>query len=298
MWELYDKLIYGLPESVYIKDVIIGPKWTAVRLSTGHVGIAMTTAVETVRRRVSDFTGMSLKAAAGYIKSWNFIEASVAMAAINAWYNTTERMEMLNSRQPDDRFCTFDYDLSDKNVVMVGRMRNRDSYLAEAKSLIILERDAKAGTYPDSACEYVIPESDLVIITGSALINKTMPRLLQLAGGGGSKVCTGGMANSDRADNARESSRIADSSRLDNACTGGIANSDSTSGDSMRPVIVTGPTVPMAEQLLPLGIERLAGLVVTDPERMLDFAERGISGPPYDMGERFYLDRKRFTGSR
>ena len=37
------------------------------------------------------------------------------------------------------------------------------------------------GDYPDSACEYLLPEMDFTIITGSAFINKTLPRLLQLS---------------------------------------------------------------------------------------------------------------------
>ena len=37
------------------------------------------------------------------------------------------------------------------------------------------------GDYPDSACEYVLPTCDYVFISGSAFVNKTMPRLLELS---------------------------------------------------------------------------------------------------------------------
>ena len=37
------------------------------------------------------------------------------------------------------------------------------------------------GDYPDSACEYLLPDMDYVFISGSAFVNKTMPRLLTLA---------------------------------------------------------------------------------------------------------------------
>ena len=36
------------------------------------------------------------------------------------------------------------------------------------------------GDYPDSACEYILPEQDYVFITGMTLVNKTLPRLLQI----------------------------------------------------------------------------------------------------------------------
>jgi uncharacterized protein (DUF4213/DUF364 family) len=52
--------------------------------------------------------------------------------------------------------------------------------------MIVLELDpyqqnAKEKILPDSAAEYVIPDCDLLIITGSTLINKSMERLLALA---------------------------------------------------------------------------------------------------------------------
>ena len=49
------------------------------------------------------------------------------------------------------------------------------------RKLTIMDREEKPGALPDSACEFVLPECDLVIITGSAAINKTMPRLLALS---------------------------------------------------------------------------------------------------------------------
>ncbi len=36
-----------------------------------------------------------------------------------------------------------------------------------------------AGEYPEAACEYLPPEMDFAFITGSATVNRTMPRLLK-----------------------------------------------------------------------------------------------------------------------
>jgi uncharacterized protein (DUF4213/DUF364 family) len=44
-----------------------------------------------------------------------------------------------------------------------------------------MDREEKAGAMPDSAAEFCLPLCDLVIITGSAAINKTLPRLLELS---------------------------------------------------------------------------------------------------------------------
>ena len=48
--------------------------------------------------------------------------------------------------------------------------------------LSILERDPSEGDFPDSACEFIIPGQDFLFITGMTLTNKTLPRLLQIAG--------------------------------------------------------------------------------------------------------------------
>jgi uncharacterized protein (DUF4213/DUF364 family) len=53
----------------------------------------------------------------------------------------------------------------------------------KAKELFILERGAarEKGMFPDTACEEIIPKANIVIITGSALANGTLDRLLQLS---------------------------------------------------------------------------------------------------------------------
>ena len=53
--------------------------------------------------------------------------------------------------------------------------------LAPAAKLWIMDREEKPGAYPDSAAEFFLPDCDVVIITGSAAINKTLPRLLELS---------------------------------------------------------------------------------------------------------------------
>ena len=180
MWELYDKLIEPVPEDVYVEEVICGKTWTAVLSSEGCIGLAMTTPVETLPRSGESAVGMSLRAAAEKVKSWNFIEAGIGMAAINAFYNSPERMRRYKTRQGDSRFCTYDLPIEGRKMCMIGALRYPPELFKDTERLVVLERNLVEGTYPDSACEYFVPESELVLITGSAFINKTMPRLLQL----------------------------------------------------------------------------------------------------------------------
>ena len=55
--------------------------------------------------------------------------------------------------------------------------------VAEICTLWILERKPQPRDLPDSACEYILAEQDIVVMTASTLINKTMPRLQALSGG-------------------------------------------------------------------------------------------------------------------
>lgn len=69
-------------------------------------------------------------------------------------------------------------DIEGKTVALIGHLKLGDEALKGAKEVYIIERDPRDGDLPDSACEYILPECDVSIITGSAAVNKTMPRCL------------------------------------------------------------------------------------------------------------------------
>ena len=68
-----------------------------------------------------------------------------------------------------------------KRVAVIGHFPFAAAAMPDAAQLNILERNVLDGDYPDPACEYLLPEMDYVFISGSAFVNKTMPRLLALA---------------------------------------------------------------------------------------------------------------------
>jgi uncharacterized protein (DUF4213/DUF364 family) len=122
------------------------------------------------------------------VKSWNYIEASLGMAAINCYYNNLNKLGLLTGTDAGpveknsnhDAFQTLASVASGKNVAVIGRFPNLEVRLASNCRLSVLERNPEPGDYPDSACEYILPEQDMVFITGMTLTNKTLPRLLQL----------------------------------------------------------------------------------------------------------------------
>ena len=242
-FELYDALIEGISSEAVVTNTLMGSCWTAVE-TVDHFGMAMTTPVATAPPLFSgEYPGMSLKALAQASKSWNLTEAGFGMAAINAYYNTPAHMHALEAYEPFDNYCTDGVDLSGKHIGVVGHLNMPQSVYEQAASVRILERNPRPGDYPDSACDWLIPQCDIVIMTASTLVNKTLPHLLELSA---------------------------------NAYT-----------------ILAGPSCPMCPRLLTFGIDRIAGLVITDTKGMKEKIQKDISGPPYPMGKPFLLTKER-----
>lgn len=59
--------------------------------------------------------GLSARRAAGAVRSWNLLEASEAMAVINAFYNTPERLKKLGALCDYDKSCTKGMETEEKN---------------------------------------------------------------------------------------------------------------------------------------------------------------------------------------
>lgn len=80
-------------------------------------------------------------------------------------------------------FSVFAPEARGKKVVVVGHFPGVEKHFADAAEAVILERLPQKDDYPDSAAEFLIPAADYVFVTSSTLVNKTFPRLLELAAG-------------------------------------------------------------------------------------------------------------------
>ena len=186
MWETYNALIEAIPEELRVLECMVGAAWTLVRSQRG-VGIAKTIKGGKKGTALPRVRGLRLKEAAAYVKSWNMLEASLGQAAINAAYNTpsevmavTGKPVMKSSSQQANAFKLLEPEIRGKKVAVIGHFPDLEGYEGLCR-LSILEREPQGNDYPDSACEYLLPEQDFVFITGTAFTNKTMPRLLELS---------------------------------------------------------------------------------------------------------------------
>ncbi|SHI86132.1 hypothetical protein SAMN02745691_00938 [Parasporobacterium paucivorans DSM 15970] len=187
MWEIYDDLIDSIPDDLTVLECMLGVSWTAVKSENG-IGVAKTIKGGKKGLEIGEISGLKLKELAKYAKSWNMLEASLGQAAINSAFNTAPQcadspgltLNKEHEHGKNNAFNLLSEDLVNKKVAVIGHFPEVEK-LHDICNLSVLERDPWAGDYPDSACEYLLPEQDFVFITGTAFTNKTMPRLIELS---------------------------------------------------------------------------------------------------------------------
>ena len=184
-FKIYDELIDGIPEGILIKDYSIGKRWSYVE-TKDNIGLAMNMSIDSIDYSYSGtLKGRVLKEVAKLSKSWNFVESSVGLAAINAYYNKMENLSKNKGNlKDDDAFVTYKDKVRNKKVSVIGHFPFLEKQLKDICDLYIIEKRPSKGDYPDSACEYLLPVSDYVFITSSTIVNKTFTRLIELAKNG------------------------------------------------------------------------------------------------------------------
>jgi|WetSurMetagenome_2_1015567.scaffolds.fasta_scaffold07140_2 uncharacterized protein len=192
MWTIYDELISAVPDNLRVQECLVGMHWTLIR--SNAIGMALTPSADrrygkhggSVISGISEkIAGMSVRRLAEFVKSWNPYEATLGLAAINSAINSPEQVEELSGHPVMDQpqisaFLYYGEMVRNKNVAVIGHFPDLDEF-GKLCRLTILERNPGEGDLPDPACEYVLPSQDYVFITGTALINKTLPRLLELS---------------------------------------------------------------------------------------------------------------------
>ena len=239
-FELYKAIAQGVDSDEPISCAVNAQLWNIVE--TGQAtGMAMSIPGDSIAPMFPCHEGLSLRQAASAVGSWNLSEAGIALAAANCHYNRIERMDALRAHEPYENYCTHGLDFEGKTVGLVGHLRGPEDMYKLARKVYIIEREPQPGDYPDAACDFILPQCDIVLITGSSIVNKTLPHLLELC---------------------------------ENAYT-----------------ILTGPSVPLCPDLLDLGIDRLAGMAVTDRAGLHAHVMSGAMTSPYAYGASFLLKR-------
>ncbi len=174
---------------VRIADARIGLGYTAVRLSTGHTGVCHTMADDLVCcqkiDRAGTISGSSALEIAELANSWKLAEATVGIAATNALSQVVLEKNNEMYAFMEDADCIDQIQINqDDTVALVGYIRPFVPIIRKkTRKLYVMERNARAlgeDMLPEPACDEIVPEADIVIITGTAIVNGTIDHLLEL----------------------------------------------------------------------------------------------------------------------
>ncbi len=175
---LLDDLLASLRADAPIKSVLVGVHWTVV-CSRG-CGMASTVIDDKPHahvqvRDVGRLHAKSARELAEYARSNRLLEASIGVAAINSLLEVDEQAAVeINAAEIIARYG------AGRSVALVGHFPFIPRLREAAARLWVLEQHPAEGEYPASAAAELIPQADVVALTGSALINHTMDRLLAL----------------------------------------------------------------------------------------------------------------------
>ncbi len=178
--DIYEDLIESVKGSFEekVKDLRVGLRWTGV--ITKRLGISLTydnfkhvTGLEDA----GTFIGKIAKELLDYLKTFDTLKIGIGLATLNSLLNLPENYEIIN---------IFDYLLEkgkDKKLVFIGHFEDINKLENVAKEIVIIERKPKEEDYLDTFQEYLIPKGDIVAITGSTFVNKSIKRILELSKG-------------------------------------------------------------------------------------------------------------------
>jgi uncharacterized protein (DUF4213/DUF364 family) len=177
-----DRLLDSLETDAPVRQILVGAFWTAVVLDTDppRCGLASTLRAEgtgpwpPVREpgRLMEYSGREL---AGLLRSERILEASIGLAAFNALLEVDDAaFTEINAEQ-----IILERGAG-RRVAIVGHFPFIDRVRAAAAACWVVERDPGPSDLPAEQAPEVLPQADVVALTGTSLINHTFDELISL----------------------------------------------------------------------------------------------------------------------
>lgn len=161
-------------------DVRIGMSYTGVLLDDQSFGLAYS-----FREEATECCEVVDKAGELGGSAWELAKLSLTSQAVDSSVGVATLNAVLNREVEGDEGDVLDFlDLKkDDKVGMVGNFKPLVERMGEnAPELYVFERKPQEGNvYPDWAAEQILPEVDVAMITGTAVINKTIDHLIELS---------------------------------------------------------------------------------------------------------------------
>jgi uncharacterized protein (DUF4213/DUF364 family) len=178
--KILDDVIQTLDKNAPVRDVRQGVFQTAVY--TRKCGLASTPHEQGLHQH-----GVSMVKDAGTLKDYRIekllamtksespMEAAIGLAAVNSLLDVDETMcEELNAADLIEQRG------AGKKVAIIGHFPFIPRLKKIAGTLWVIEKNPQEGDYPEADTEGLIPQADVVGITGVTLINRTFDRIAAL----------------------------------------------------------------------------------------------------------------------
>ena len=167
-----------------VADVRVGAHWTLVAAQTprGKCGGLASTQIRhdtehghATVREAGQLIGKPARDLAGWVDSESATERSVGFAALNALIEVDEaRCKLMNAEELIIERG------AGKHVALVGHFPFTERVRAAVGRLSVLEINPQPGDLPASSAPHVIPQADVVAITGMTLVNGSFESLVAL----------------------------------------------------------------------------------------------------------------------
>jgi len=175
--KILDDLITSLDTDYTVGEVYSCVLWTAVQ--THNWGLSSSFRQEHPHhgkvRGVGEMRGKPALELVQYAQSDNLMEASIGMATINSLIEVDE--SRCDNSNAGDILAEKG---RGKNIAVVGHFPFTDMLKEAAKNLWVVEQRPSGEDLPAASAKDVLPQADVVGITGTSLINHTFEDLIAL----------------------------------------------------------------------------------------------------------------------
>ncbi len=191
-----ETLLSSIKTDSPVNQVAVGAFWSAVVLDsgTGRCGIASTLRGEHHHEghpvpqagRLLEASGLEL---ASWLRSSSILKASIGMAAFNALLEVDESTcaELNAAEVIVERG-------RGRKVAIVGHFPFIERVRRAAEACWVLELHPRPGDLPAERADEILPQADVVALTGTSLINHTFDELIGLCSPEAFVVLLGGSA--------------------------------------------------------------------------------------------------------
>jgi uncharacterized protein (DUF4213/DUF364 family) len=178
MTRILDDLISSLSGGSIVREVHTCVFWIAVL--SKHCGLASTFHETHPTHRpvkgAGSLIGLPALELAQYARSDSVLEASIGMAAINSLIDIDEAKCV-----KENAFDVLARKGSSRKIAVVGHFPWIPQLRKIAGKLWVIEQRPQEGDLPAEAAEELLPQADVVGLTGTSFINHTVEKLLELS---------------------------------------------------------------------------------------------------------------------